>query len=458
MPSVVASTASTANNTLANVPHNNAEDVVGLAGGAVSSNASNNESVSPVDDGMDLDDDGQRTRTISPDNVPPERETKRQKSARLAAMPLDAAEIPSHPRVASISQRDLTAFRKTDLLKKESYNDVSSIRPKNRSKARKVPHHFVATGNWDKAAYNTHHFFHNLSYDEQDIECEKFRRLPKKEKKRLKSVIVRMMDDVKKSTARDNVRAAAPERTSARVAEQDNQRQLDELVAASAARMQTSVMQQRAQEIVGETNADRGSNGGRVQQPKPVVEPSNHIGVGSTEEERASLLEGRKKEKSKPRKMGENAKSVGAQSDATAIKSQKRLMTEACKTIKTCTFTGKKEGDPGNRFVLIQLNEVGDSRPTGGTHAGKSREKPRLTITANSKEDAKHVLKAVSKALGRDVATKDDFEVQWVAAMDGISLDDKLEEATTALLGPRRRKSKKRRGITDIQQEENPGK
>ena len=65
-----------------------------------------------------------------------------------------------------------------------------------------------------------------------------------------------------------------------------------------------------------------------------MVEPSNHIGVGSTEEECANFLEGRKKEKSKLRKMGENAKSVGAQSDATAIKSQKRLMTEACKTIK----------------------------------------------------------------------------------------------------------------------------
>ena len=122
MPSVVASTASTANNTLANVPHNNTEDVVGLAGGAVSSNASNNESVSPVDDGMDLGNDGQRPRTISPDNVPPERETKKQKSARLAVMSLDAAEVPlpSHPRVASISQRDLKAFRRTDLLKKES--------------------------------------------------------------------------------------------------------------------------------------------------------------------------------------------------------------------------------------------------------------------------------------------------------------------------------------------------
>ena len=339
MPSVVASTASTANNTLANVPHNNTEDVVGLAGGAVSSNASNNESVSPVDDGMDLDDAGQRPCMISPDNVPPERETKKQKSARLAAMPLDAAEVPSHPRVASISQRDLKAFRRTDLLKKELYNDVSSIRPKNRSKARKVPLHFISMGDWDKAAYNTHHFFHNLSYDEQDIGCEKYRRLPKKEKKRLRSVIDRMMEDAK-GTARDNLRAAAPERTSARVAEQDNQRQLDELVAASAARMQTSVMQQRAQEIVGETNAAKGSNGGRVQQPRPVVEPSNHIGVGSTEEERASLLEGRKKEKSKPRKMGENAKSVGAQSDATAIKSQKRLMTEACKTIKTCCKVG----------------------------------------------------------------------------------------------------------------------
>ena len=63
----------------------------------------------------------------------------------------------------------------------------------------------------------------------------------------------------------------------------------------------------------------------------------------------------------------------------------KRVIAE---TIGTLSFPGRQPGDPENHLVLVQANEVEDSRVKGGLHMNKAHAKPKMTILASSKEAA----------------------------------------------------------------------
>ena len=109
---------------------------------------------------------------------------------------------------------------------------------------------------------------------------------------------------------------------------------------------------------------------------------------------------------------------------------------------------------------MIQLNGCVDSRATGGTHSGARRSKPKLTFTANTKQDANIILQAVAKSVRSGLTDKQKLaDVEWVVGQMGqLSLMDSVEQSIGNTMKGRKRKSKKSRTNPDVQRLENPGK
>ena len=162
-------------------------------------------------------------------------------------------------------------------------------------------------------------------------------------------------------------------------------------------------------------------------------------------------MEREKKSKVAPRKVGEQCRNYGEQSDSMAHNQTHKLRHNLLTTANTCHLPSNGRNDNGHRFAMIELNQVEDSAPHGGKHSGRARTKPQLTMTSLSKDDAKVVLSALSEALKSD-GGGEKYDIDY------IHTKEQADERHEAYMAPRKRKPRKKRNMSDIQREEDPGK
>lgn len=422
-----------------------------MGGAETTSNTSNNMAVETTSNNNDLvavDPPPRSVTPPTPDKPPQKKSAAQQEKDEIKTMVLPPARTPTNVDTTKrISSSDITNFFSTDLKSKTSINKLDSIRPSNKTLASKVPPHWLATGNWKTVPYYARHFNRKLSYREQKIECEKYRRLSDTERRRLSKILDNMMASAAKFIAdKQQQLPTASTRTSARQAQQEQ----DEMVALSMERSkQMAHVHKEIIEAGERQRAARKQKTAKKQKKKQPKKASKHTGIGSSEEDRDKLLEREKKSKLPPRKVGEPCRGYGEQSDSMAHEQAYSAQLKVLTAASTCHLPSNRRNDNGNRFALFQLNQVEDTAPTGGEHSGRARAKPQLTMTVSSKDDLKIILSAVSEALKTDEGSEK-YDV------DFVHTKEQADERHAAYMAPRKRKPRNKRKMSDIQREEDP--
>ena len=401
---------------------------------------------------------------------PPVPSPARSRQEEEPLLPAEAPQLPAEAR--RISTGVVRALMQSvDLAKKGSMMALKAYAPANKSRCRKVPPHYLAVGNWREVALNIRYFQRNLSREQQVREWKRFNLLSLPDKKTMHKRIKELManrtlcNDVSSRPLSERVLV---QQSAARSAS-DSGRELAARIMAEGAASHESVGGGRGSDEGngcgggggrGRGRGGRGSDsgngrGGRgPRQPRVQHEAARHVGYGSTDAERENAVQQRTKEKSNcRRKIGVPAKSIGEQSDAKATKLATRAKRVIAETIDTLSFPGKQPGDPENNLVLVQVNEVEDSRVEGGLHVHKARAKPKLTILASSKETAVKVFRYIGSTVNR-AADLQTCEIEWL-----ISVEDQQSLKHTVLDATKRRTRPKKKTKTNhaTQSDENAG-
>ena len=403
--------------------------------------------------------------TTSSDPTPANKPTKEKEPPSLPA-----AKPPSLPKSAcnGISIKTLHEFaEKTNLKKKDSLMALKAIKPSNKSKARKPPIHWLATGDWMETAYNLRYFYRNLSKAQQDLEWEKYNRLPQKEQRNYAKIVAVMMEKENrviraKKPAPKPSRPLSERHANQQKAQADHQatqadhQQLNELIAHGSERMGSQTILDAAEQIKANKTTTKKKGRKKKQQPQKV-KAKKHVGLGSKKDERDKIHQARiENQKNNPRrKYGENATSVGSQFDSKAKASAHRSMRSVADAIDTCLYPDRKSNQPANRILMIQLIQGVDSQASGGFHSGRSLEKAKLILTCQSKDDAQFICHALGKTIGPSVTKESALcDIQWVTSSGGMSIKESVEDIIAVELAPRKRPPKKRKAANKVQNDE----
>lgn len=144
-------------------------------------------------------------------------------------------------------------------------------------------------------------------------------------------------------------------------------------------------------------------------------EPVNHVGLTSSQAARESLLAEMDKPKYKRRKLGEAPTSVAAQSDVVAQYAADRAFATVARAIDTSECLTRAAQEPGNHFMLIQLNQVQDTNPQGGRPAKDCHAtKPKLTVLSSSRAAARECLMAYKDVHLRNASSPHNYISEFI--------------------------------------------
>jgi hypothetical protein len=141
----------------------------------------------------------------------------------------------------------------------------------------------------------------------------------------------------------------------------------------------------------------------RTATPAPPVAPVNIVGVASAETDRQDIVQQRQagRQSWKKRKQGNPCTSVGMQGDAHAKSTVNSFHRSAAVTTETLYYAQLQENQPRHAVMAVSYNQLDKYNPEGGrsSSTGRQSEKPSITITAESRDDAVDIVKQMAKAL-----------------------------------------------------------
>ncbi len=324
-------------------------------------------------------------------------------------------------------------------------NTVAFLRPLNLQHHRLPPPHFIA---WDDFSWRdviNALYIWNLIYslDQRKNELKKSTLLRTNNAPRYRR-FQRKIDELhnnRPAAAADNEdnssSDAAPPRRSVRRAESQQQQQIDVLVEREQQRTSDPTVQQRARQQA------RANNSGQRQRtrvsvasmvPVPAAVPIEIVGVGSGEADRAGVVQERQdgRQSWRKRKQGENCTTAGGMNDAAAHGMMHTFHRTAAIAVETLHYPNLGRNQPRHDVMAVSLNDFADYNPNGGRSfsAGKRALKPTITLTAESRPSAIHLLKQLAKGLEgmKDADVGDD----GLYDLPEMSLRCNFKDATTS--------------------------
>ena len=172
--------------------------------------------------------------------------------------------------------------------------------------------------------------------------------------------------------------------------------------------------------------------------------PFQHIGLVSTEEQRAAILQQREEQLQahRRRRMGEPAKKSNQLNDSIAQKAALQLLQCFSKSLSTVHI--ENEADSGvldcqHTMVLITYCDVKPSLPQGGaplTMQSIQAKKPTMRICAFGEQKTKAVLQIAGKLLSPMISDENrpNVDLEWIVKEDGKSYIDTMQQKIDSLL------------------------
>ena len=238
----------------------------------------------------------------------------------------------------------------------------------------KPPNHIIAQNTWGEAIISIV-LFGRLSLEEQKHEAKKTKYYSNKDARKHRVIITALCSNrnVGSQYNNGNGSRSATQRRNA-----TNRRR------ARRRRQQNDNPHDSEDEFMFDENAEESQD-------------SNHVGLLSlsSREDRVELLNTTATQKHKRRKFGEAPPSLACQSDVPAQRASEIAFLTVGRAIDTVEYLDRMPSDPTRRCLLLELNEVEDTAPSGGRpSANCAAPRKRLRALASSQTDAKKVLSA----------------------------------------------------------------
>ena len=181
--------------------------------------------------------------------------------------------------------------------------------------------------------------------------------------------------------------------------------------------------------------------------PVARAQPFQHVGLASTEEQRAAILQVREEQLKahRRRKMGEPAKKANQLNDAVAQKANNNLLASFAKSLTTLHVEDEKDSaslDCQNTVLMITYCDVKPSLPQGGaplTMQSVKARKPTMRICAFGQQKAKAILQIAGQLLSPKIAEEDrpNVDLEWIIKEEERSYIDTMQRKISPMELPR---------------------
>lgn len=154
------------------------------------------------------------------------------------------------------------------------------------------------------------------------------------------------------------------------------------------------------------------------------------IGVGSSPEKRNELVASREKEREryKPRRVGENARTITQQVDPIARGAVHRLLRSFGSTVDTLHCPAGDNNNLTHQVFVVEFQNVQDSNSTGGRHVAKKTPKPVINVYGKTQAGLEKALGGIAHAIDSNIRGTECPVNYTFHAMDNGSMKHTIDE------------------------------